>query len=728
MPKRSVEHFDDDVIDKARLLQTELLHQMDRREAAESEALDLELEQNSHQAHILASRQDIAREERAIYLTVLHGLARAQGYNTKTPLESERYAKLVFSATVHSCAFVLRKAELARLTHLTCDIVRCKAGDLYFDPISQRTYVSSGAIVMCRYSGATHYCPPAQHCDKTATAPALSPTTVAESVLHEVVVHRLFAVNELACEANWPIDELTEVDSMYSGLLFGRIQSTHVCRLNLAAVSPSQCRIFHIPHGWNHVDPFHPGAHMFSSGTLEICMEAGHMRLNLLGERLIYAKTPTALRDQVMRHFRSDYRPRDNGYVCLLTSQFKSSIIDQTPTTGKDEKVSLDRLSRWQKAQHEIEDSHMHDDDSAARDSVYDDLEREALAERAAMDPLKVAKQYGKEMENEENNRMRKEKDEEGDEEGGNARARSGTVAALERAAMPPPAHVPTSRLGSQPRKSNAALVAEGPGADEINGRRARIIAVLVSSNNSRALLYGDLLKVAAKRGHERLSQVQRQSRYAALPLLEQHRIWLATVVKEMPLPKPVELPDLPLERYIAVILRCWNFIVQTPFVTESQSNKRTQLTFTKMVISSLYFMAEGGYEVNCGFGESEQREMEAAIRMLPEGSRQNLSHSVKIYPNGKLLVPYMVDKAFLTRLSGLLNAKIRFDDGIIGRGRELLDSCYNSLICVKKRQVINELKLCPSSKEVGACLYSYFQYCKSLSCWESTAAPTARS
>ena len=275
------------------------------------------------------------------------------------------------------------------------------------------------------------------------------------------------------------------------------------------------------------------------------------------------------------------------------------------------------------------------------------------------------------------------------------------------------------------------------------------MIAVLISSNRSRFLLYTNLLQTAARKAHERLNQVQRQSRYAALPWSEQYRTWLATVLKEMPIPLAVELPEIPLERYISVILRCWNFIVQTPFVVDSESNKRTQLTFTKMVISSLYFIQSpladrwnlvkyGPWrlrprhpDLNCGFDKVEQREMEAAIQLLPPGSHEKLKLRVEIYPPGRLLAPYMADKSFLTHLSGLLGARIRFDDGIIGRGRELLDSCYNSLICVKKRQVINELKLCPTSKEVGACLFSYFQYCNSLRCWEpraeTPAAPLVR-
>lgn len=735
MPRKSVEHFDDDVvIGQDRLLQTELLHQLDRRAEVETAALDAELAQRSDQISALEKVRELEREERALYLTVLHSLAKAQGYQTKSPLESERYARLVFSRIPHVCAFQLSKVELASLINLTCSMARFEPGAVYFDPVSQQSYASNSSVVMCQYSGLLHRCVSTLFCDKTATAPSLNPGAAAESILHEMVVHRLFAVNQLACEENWPVDDLTEVDSIYSGLLFGRVQNTHLCQLSPEGTAGRVvCRLFHLPGGWNYPDPFADGdRRLLSSGMLEICMESGHMRLNLLGDKLFYCKTPSAMRDRVQRHFRSEYRSQDHGYICLLTSQFKASIKDQTPTTGKDEKVSLDRLSRWKSAQKELEEAH-YDEDASARDSVHAELEREALADAAAekeLDPIKAARRYGKAMEAEANNqeRVEKDEDEEAEEEEGKKNKRK-----KPEAAMPPPAHIPTARPAESTgiRKNNAALVAEGPGADEINGRRARMIAVLISSNRSRFLLYTNLLQTAARKAHERLNQVQRQSRYAALPWSEQYRTWLATVVKEMPIPLAVELPEIPLERYISVILRCWNFIVQTPFVVDSESNKRTQLTFTKMVISSLYFIAEGGYDVNCGFDKVEQREMEAAIQLLPPGSHEKLKLRVEIYPPGRLLAPYMADKSFLTHLSGLLGARIRFDDGIIGRGRELLDSCYNSLICVKKRQVINELKLCPTSKEVGACLFSYFQYCNSLRCWEpraeTPAAPLVR-
>lgn len=739
MPKRHVENYDDDLAPPELIQQLDRFREQEERVAAELALIESTLEQNSTQLTRARQEAELAREERALYLTVLYELALRCGFKCLSPLESERHAATVFSQVPHLCAFDLDKRQLAGLTHVTCSIVAPRQGAEYYDPVSERNYPVSGNVVMCAFSGRLHRCVQGKFCSKTALAKEPTQEAVLESILHELRVQRLFMINELACAENWPVEDLTRVDE-YANLLFGPVQATHICVLNTESPDPptDDCPLFHLPYGWSYDDPFQPGRMLYSSGTIQLCRLSGHMRVNVLGTRLLYAKTFSVLRDRLAFYFQTcDSRSRDRGYICLLTNQFKSIIIDQTPLPEKDEKVSLRKLSVWKGAQKDREEQAESDDDGAGGDdgADLDEIEpdevvigeSERLAQQLAEAKsglLSTPKLSGKKL-----RKLSRKLDVEDElnETRDDEEEQAATTAAAEPAEAEPVVQLaPADAIAAEPpmvappkpSRKATSLVAEGEGADEINGMRAHYIAVLVTSNNSRFLLYNSLVKAAAAKAHEKLKQMQRQARFAALPVMELRRHWSIAFVRELPIAMPSNLEPIQLSEYVAVILRCWNRLVQTPFVVEDTVNKRTQATFAKTVISSLYCMADGGYEVNCSFGAEERKSLGLLLSQLPPHLAL-LEKRVKVYPNAKRLAPYLVDKAFLTQLSQLLGSKVRFNDGIIGRGREFLDSCYSSLILRKKQQVINEVRLCPTSREVAECILSYFKFCSSLQCWE---------
>jgi hypothetical protein len=723
MPKRHVENYDDDLPPPELIQRLERFRAKEQQTLAKIEALETALEQQSDKRTAELHEEALGREERALYLTVLHAGALQMGFKSLAPLDSEQYAAAVFSRVPHVCAFDLSKHQLGNFTSVTCNIVSPSAGGTYYDPVSQQNYPISGNVVMCSFSGKTHRCIQGKFCSKTALSKHPSAERVLESVLYEVQVQRLFLINDLACEANWPIVDITEVGE-YAQLLFGRMQQLmHSCILDPDAQQPAACPLFYLEHGESYRDPYEPERMLFSSGTVQLCKTSGYIRVNAAGSRVFFAKTFPQLKSRMAEFFRSCNRSRDHGYVCLLTNQFKQNIIDQTPVPEKDEKISLRKLEIYSKSQKDREEAaddevgEEYDDDNEPPEdeAVIDEKERleSYLAEQKAGTKEVTKKKLAKRAAKDDLDANRSEDEEEEQPEVQPEQPVSEAPELLQLGPLEPPMRPPP-----KPMRKATSLVAEGEGADEANGRRAHSIAVLITSNHSRALLFEDLMKGAAAKAHEKLKQMQRQARFSALPVLEQRRYWSIVFFKELPLAMPAELDPLPLGEYVAVILRCWNRLVLTPFVVEDVVNKRTQATFAKTVISSLYCMADGGYEVNCSFGLEERKAMGLLFDQLPPHLAR-LEKRVKVYPNAKRLAPYLVDKGFLTQLSGLLGGKIRFNDGIIGRGREFLDACYSSLILRKKQQVINEVNLCTTPREAAECILSYFKFCSSLQCWE---------
>jgi len=687
MPKRGVERYDDDI---------QFQYPEDVQEAKRlKDAAYFETEVNNSVAQKQAAL--VVREERSLYLTVLHQLAVSMRFDSKSPIESQKYASIVFSRTPHECAFSLDKSRLVNLTHITCILMRFPAGTVYLDPETSETRISSGTAHMCQMSGLVHRCAPGKFCDKTTLAKSPSSLLVADDILREISVHRSFVLNDKMIAQQLPPVPIDRVDSNYACILFP-VYNKHECSLDVNSKPPERpCIVFHLDHGTTYPDPFNEDRLRVSSGTLQICKESGFMLINLLGERQIFAKNYSAFKEKIQRHFQVCTRSRDQGYVCLLTNQHKANIVDQTPVFEKNEKVSLDRLEGYRVAQEKAEERSLSEGPGSFDDFMDEEEEDDlgALLEERLELPEDGSKPVGVGTVNRHVDPL--------DQllELPHPEMRLGGAIAFAVPERPPVKR----RLPFELEKSA-----------ELNSKKAEQILKTLSSYDSRWIVFEDCITNLAPKAHERLKQVQRQTK-SIIPLMEKRRIWTEALVENLPLKDPEELEPLDPTRYVDILMRCWNRITESPFITDDDVNKRTQPTFAKMVVASIYRMAEGGFMLNCNFSPEEKKEMNLESR-FPGVDIDKLKLAIPIFPSASKLAPHLVDKSFLTRLSGLLTVKLKFDDGMVGRGKQLLDASFNSLIRGKKQQVINTVAQCTTFNEVSSCLLEYLEFCNSLRCW----------
>lgn len=694
MRKRGAERYDDEG--------GEVVARGDSEERSEDvqEAKRLKQEQllDSVQGQLVDQRNEhlLQREERSLYLNTVHSMAVALGFKLRSILDAERFAGLVFSQVPHNCAFDLDKNSLSEVTHVTCNIVT--NGVEYFDPEEGERRSSLGSAYMCTYSGKLHRCVKGKFCSKTTLARSPPPQAVLESLLREVQIQRTFVVNdrviaEARCEPD-KMPPLSRMDAMYSSWVFNP-ENKHLCSLDFKSTSKTvrPCQVFHLAQGTTYLDPFEAPKEVLrsSSGTLQICYNSGYCLMHLLGDTPVFARNFVSLKTQLQRFFQqSENRSRDQGYVCLLTNQHKQGIVDITPVLEKGEKVSLARLAKFKNRQERAEE------DQSVGSFDNGDLDDEIEEDEVPLNELDPDEAKAHELVVKRGKVVLKPLEEDA----------AAAATELE----------PTTKTAA--KRKRVKLERNG---DDLDKERAGRIFKLLTAFNTRKMLYYDELSAANLKAHERLRQVQRQTKHS-MPDMELYRIYYEALASLMRLSIPEELPEIDPKPYIEMLMRCWGKVAESPFLVEYKVNKRTQPTFTKMVVAALYRIAEGGFVVNCDFSEAEQLQMKKVVALYPKLATMKIA--VEILPYGELLAPHLAAKTHLGRLSDLSNSKIRLDDGMIGRGKQLLSKAFDSIVRRKKREVINTMELCTSTSEIATCLLDYIKFCNSLRCCELVKRP----